>query len=874
MKKKYIYFLLILAAFGSLIWFIQASTAKYKDKSDLDISITSAKMYFEDNATDVTIPYSHNTANIYFDVQNYLDQNYTIEDINYTISISNSNYTFYINNTPATNNSLDMVLTGGEANSENLHMVFERLDTSDVPASEEVQVTISTDYPYKYTKTFTVTILDGAIEVQGNPTNWTRDDVTLTIVPTTAGITLREYSFDGGTTWQPSDSKVYTENTDNITVYAKDNLGQTLGPVVVDITKIDKTPPTLTFSKDIEYEANGTEKQVETLIVTLHESTNVLTKTLATDSQSGISEERIKCYRNGVEITKTDYFTEVGRYEVTYKVKDKVGNETEKTREILVRWPTGGKYVVERQDVIGTGLAYTSTGAGLYRDTSDTGLDPSLPFSSKYYYSGKDVNNYVSFAGKTFRILNIPVNDDIKIIAPVSGNTWQWGDRKIYESNVYSNWSTKWWPRGQLYNSDDSEYILFTAEQNAHVDEATFYAGRFDRGSSTSIATTIQEERTGAYYLGGDSAAFQGKSAFPNVSDYLKSCNAMDIVYSIRTSQTNQSTYETNSWLSDSNEQWTMNAKNATITDNDFWVLYEGNEIVSRTYYYPQKYRPVLYLKEDTILSGTGTLSDPFTVQENWGWFDSYQTLQAQTQTQQHGNVVELQEGDHVMYVDANGVERECIVLYDYESGYGIQIITADTVEEIEIGNGTGTSGQVSNDSTDGATKFNMALTAYNESRPNLNAAARAYVNTNLSPENGARSVGTPPDNPDIENPMISSSREYINGVARELDEYYTTDTNQMAKSNINIRNIRKKYWLGSYYHGSITSRSTLLGVRYVNRNDSIGYNAFLSISATSSESYSQSETCGLRPVFTLKDTIYYKEGATSSSPYILSVTP
>lgn len=36
----------------------------------------------------------------------------------------------------------------------------------------------------------------------------------------------------------------------------------------------------------------------------------------------------------------------------------------------------------------------------------------------------------------------------------------------------------------------------------------------------------------------------------------------------------------------------------------------------------------VIYLKNDTILSGTGTEQDPFTVKENWAWFDPYQEAQ------------------------------------------------------------------------------------------------------------------------------------------------------------------------------------------------------------------------------------------------------
>ena len=31
----------------------------------------------------------------------------------------------------------------------------------------------------------------------------------------------------------------------------------------------------------------------------------------------------------------------------------------------------------------------------------------------------------------------------------------------------------------------------------------------------------------------------------------------------------------------------------------------------------------IIYLKNNTIMSGTGQESDPFVVQENWEWFDS-----------------------------------------------------------------------------------------------------------------------------------------------------------------------------------------------------------------------------------------------------------
>ena len=53
-------------------------------------------------------------------------------------------------------------------------------------------------------------------------------------------------------------------------------------------------------------------------------------------------------------------------------------------------------------------------------------------------------------------------------------------------------------------------------------------------------------------------------------------------------------------------------------------------------------------------------------------------------------NVNELVAGDWVTYVDGIGEPRDCVVLYDSSSSYGVEIITMETVEDIELGNGTG----------------------------------------------------------------------------------------------------------------------------------------------------------------------------------------
>lgn len=60
------------------------------------VIITATPLYCEHTGQDISIPYNNNTANMHLTVHNYIGNNYTIEDIDYTISIESSNYTFTI----------------------------------------------------------------------------------------------------------------------------------------------------------------------------------------------------------------------------------------------------------------------------------------------------------------------------------------------------------------------------------------------------------------------------------------------------------------------------------------------------------------------------------------------------------------------------------------------------------------------------------------------------------------------------------------------------------------------------------------------------------------------------------------------------------
>lgn len=75
--------------------------------------------------------------------------------------------------------------------------------------------------------------------VTGNPSDWTKDSVTLTVNAKDAesGLAAQAYSFDGGTTWQSGNTKTYDTNTNGIVIKVKDNVGNIAAYDPIDITR-------------------------------------------------------------------------------------------------------------------------------------------------------------------------------------------------------------------------------------------------------------------------------------------------------------------------------------------------------------------------------------------------------------------------------------------------------------------------------------------------------------------------------------------------------------------------------------------------------------------------------------------------------------
>ena len=175
-------------------------------------------------------------------------------------------------------------------------------------------------------------------------------------------------------------------------------------------------------------------------------------------------------------------------------------------------------------------------------------------------------------------------------------------------------------------------------------------------------------------------------------------------------------------------------------------------------------------------------------------------------------SVSELREGDEVIYIDGDGNEIPCIVLYDSTGSNGIQIISADTVgSNITLGD---------------SSNFNNSKASYNTAIATLNNAAIGYLNTNLA--TNARCVGSSPSGTPITSEdntgTYTNSYSYFSSYNQQFKPSSANNTDstnedylQMKKNGINCYNISKDYWLASRWILDDNGDDTFIRVLIVN---------------------------------------------------------
>lgn len=157
--------------------------------------------------------------------------------------------------------------------------------------------------------------------VTGNPTEWTKEDVTLTVTAGDgeSGLAEKAYSFDGGVTWQISNTKTYVINTKGINILVLDAAGNFTSYPTINITKIDRAELDVKFDG---YEEVEDEETKELYVTKINPKT-----TLAEFENKIITNGEIQIYHEEKEITESSTLLVTGmKMKVTLKTEEKEYN--------------------------------------------------------------------------------------------------------------------------------------------------------------------------------------------------------------------------------------------------------------------------------------------------------------------------------------------------------------------------------------------------------------------------------------------------------------------------------------------------------------------------------------------------------------------
>jgi len=217
--------------------------------------------------------------------------------------------------------------------------------------------------------------------------------------------------------------------------------------------------------------------------------------------------------------------------------------------------------------------------------------------------------------------------------------------------------------------------------------------------------------------------------------------------------------------------------------------------------------------------------------------------------------VANLKAGEYIKYIDKNGKEIKCAVLYDASSGYGIQIVALKPVEQITLGGDT----------------LDEVVTSYNGAIKTLNDAAGNYLNTKYALS--ARSIGSKPDDPtyEPEGYMEDDSVyfEPFNGLFKFGDSNRNADCSKLKELPIEGEG---SFWLASRYDwidfGSGEGSCGVCKAKFAPDFKDSDYAESL-VSFYNKEAYGLKPVGnGLLPAFTLIPELQLKGEGTESSPY------
>ena len=297
----------------------------------------------------------------------------------------------------------------------------------------------------------------------------------------------------------------------------------------------------------------------------------------------------------------------------TFIIKTLAENGDEKTYTVKVNRKSSIPLLKDKimeNKIITTAPTLTTTsleagdGDGLYKSTATNSGEPT------YYFRGNVTNNYVSFAGHTWRIVRINEDGTIRIIMQdgINNNT-DYGFNSTYNSmsnmyysnnNIAKDAILKWYDTNI---GNDSSLSSKVASGDYYCEQAKVkYASNFTSGNATMTIYTSYDPNFKCITDGNE-------KGIVNANIGLLSYD--DVVYAGGYFGKASNYYLTNNTIF-----WTMSpAGFSTTNTSDAWAVHEDGLFKNRGVILKIKLRPVINLESNIQATGTGTSTDPFIIQ-------------------------------------------------------------------------------------------------------------------------------------------------------------------------------------------------------------------------------------------------------------------
>ena len=260
--------------------------------------------------------------------------------------------------------------------------------------------------------------------------------------------------------------------------------------------------------------------------------------------------------------------------------------------------------VVDAEPILTTSSNNTSDASGLYASTDTNTGEPT------YYFRGNVENNYVKFAGQTWRIVRVNEDGTIRIVMQDGINS---NANIVFNSN-YNNYTYMYYTNSQAKTTLESWYqtnIGSKADLAKNVASGAYYCEQAKAKYSDSMTSGNATMTTYNKYTLDFKCTTDGNGkGIVNASIGLITYD--EVVYAGGYYGKNNSNY----YLYNNTYFWTMSPTGFVSGRSRVWFVYNTGGIDYYNLSDAYAVRPVLILNTDTQISdGDGTKNNPFIVE-------------------------------------------------------------------------------------------------------------------------------------------------------------------------------------------------------------------------------------------------------------------